>query len=825
MMPSYRNFSPDEIRLKDYELNRRFGNTPVVLGFGGSTSGFGATNTGSAFGATGGSTFGASSNSPFGSTANKSAFGQPSNLTFGSSTSTFGQNNGSAFGLNTGGAFGSSTNTGNAFGSSNTGSGFGATNSAFGATQNQNQPFGATTSAFGAPSNTTSTGGLFGSSTNNNTNASPFGGSSAFGQNNTNNASPFGQSNNTSAPFGQSSTSNVFGSNTGGTGFGSNSGSAFGSSGSAFGGANNNTGGLFGQNNQNTNTATSGGLFGQSNTNTASNPFGSKPGGLFGQNNQTTQNTGSTFGSGTSGFGQNSTTGGGLFGSKPAQTGGLFGNNNQNNTANNSSPFGATNAFGANQNQNQNQNQTTTGGLFGSKPATGGLFGGQSTTNNTGFGNNQSTNTSGGLFGNKPATTGGGLFGGGNNTTSGGGLFGGSSNTGSTGVGGGTSGGLFGGSGNTNTTGGLFGSKPAQTGSTFGGSNTGSGNTSFGTGGGLFGQNQQQSQQPQQQQQQSQQSLLSTQNPYGQNPLFLSISVPAPGANGPSGPVAVPVKSAAPKKPVNLGNAHRLAPLFRMSVLPRKAEIEAEQTRATEKTQNGLFGVDTDVAISSSSIFRPQTSVRKLIVDKVQEAGKKLPALIQVAAGEREPPKQVSMVLDSGRKDEEEINGTSSPKLIESEVVNGSQPGSEQDEIDENGYWTSPSILELKRKPLASLRSIEHFKVGRKNYGHIEFLQPVDLSLIVNLDDIAGNLIIFDSKSCVVYPDDDKPKEGEGFNLPAIITLNGCYPVNKADKLPILDPKSEVVKKHIDKLKLLPEMEFQLYEPQSGDWTFKVTSM
>ena len=162
------------------------------------------------------------------------------------------------------------------------------------------------------------------------------------------------------------------------------------------------------------------------------------------------------------------------------------------------------------------------------------------------------------------------------------------------------------------------------------------------------------------------------------------------------------------------------------------------------------------------------------------------------------------------------------PRTTISEPKKSSQ---EVQEVDEDGYWMTPPLSELKKKSLSELRNIPNFKIGRNHYGLIEFLEPVDLSSLINLDDICGKIVIFASKSCVVYPDDNRPKPGEGLNLPARITLEGCYPISKKDKLPILDPANEVVKRHIDNLKNIPELEFVSYDPKSGNWTFLASTM
>lgn len=174
-----------------------------------------------------------------------------------------------------------------------------------------------------------------------------------------------------------------------------------------------------------------------------------------------------TMNSSVQGTGFGASTGGGLFGNKPASNG-LFGSSN----------------MGIGTGLNLAGSTTNTGGgLFGaasqSQPS-GGLFG-QSQPNNAG-------STGGGLFGNKPA--GGGLFGGSNASTglnlggstmnSGTGLnLGGNTNTG-----GNTGGGLFGAASQAQPSGGLFGASQAQnSGGLFGQSQQN--NTGFT--GGLFG--------------------------------------------------------------------------------------------------------------------------------------------------------------------------------------------------------------------------------------------------------------------------------------------------------------------------------------------------
>ena len=406
--------------------------------------------------------------------------------------------------------------------------------------------------------------------------------------------------------------------------------------------------------------------------------------------------------------------------------------------------------------------------MFGAKPAT--TLGGGT--------------TSGGLFGNtqQQSTTGGGLFGGGASST-----LGGSSTTG----------------------GGLFGAKPATT--------FGSGGA---TGGGLFG-----GATTLQQPQQVQQTLanINSQNPYGNNPLFQSITGGSTQAQQTNNvPQAKLIRAATPvKKSVTLGStSQKITPLFKVSALPSKKPIETVQDEVFKKKTDSLFSSATDQAIISSKIFKPKESFKNLVLDKSNAPTGLLPNQPY------SPSKPVTFVLDKSERPEIALSST--PEAVsreEKEIIKEQTPDGVKDVeevVNKEGYWMSPSISELKKKSLVELKSIKGLKIGRKNYGELEFIEPVDLSSMVNFEDILGKLIIFCDHNCIIYPDDNKPKPGEGLNLPAKITLEGCYPTNRADKLPIVDPKSEAVKAHVEVLKTMEGMKFISYDPTNGNWTFEV---
>ncbi|KAI0429322.1 nuclear protein 96-domain-containing protein [Xylaria sp. FL1042] len=549
---------------------------------GNATGGFGSGTTGGGglFGSGGTSSFGSGTTGGFGSGNTTSAFGaKPGG--FGSTSTAGGGLFGSSTTATSGGGFGGfgSSNANNASTSSPFGGGSGTGSSLFGSSANNKPAFGSTTAGnssglFGSGNTgTTSTFGSFGNTANNAPSAAV---GDPPGTANVTNFQPLVEKESAGSAaqnsfqnilfqdaykkwsaeelrladyaagrrYGGASGSNTFGV---GSGFGGGFGSNNQTSNTTFGSSTPNTtgGGLFGNN------SSTGGAFGTTNTgssafgsNTGGGLFGNKPattGGLFGSSTTTSQpaQSGSLFGtSGTGGFGANTGTGTGGFGSTNTTTGGgLFGASNQNkpgfsfgNAAANTGGFGSsTNAFGStNNNQsgslfgntsssNNNNPNSTGGGLFGNtnQQATS-AFG-----NTGGFGAQNQQQQTGGLFGNQqkpagtslfgststPANTGGGLFGnnanntsafGSSNTQAGGGLFGNKPATGSTG-------GLFGNAGATqptNTGTGLFGTlgqnnqnqqqQPQQSGGLFGSVNANQQKPGlFGTtpqaGGSLFG--------------------------------------------------------------------------------------------------------------------------------------------------------------------------------------------------------------------------------------------------------------------------------------------------------------------------------------------------
>lgn len=869
-MNEYRNYSFEELRMQDYKAGRKFANSSATsTGFGtGQNQQFGA------FGNTNSAQPGAQS-SPFGQKpASGGLFGgngvgSTSTGLFGSnqtSTNTFGANNGSTFGNNaasSGGLFGSTNNTNTntgMFGSASNANSGGLFNQQNQTQQQQSSPFGAS-SGFGKPP--ASSGGLFGQ-----TGANPFSSNNAntaFGQTaqqqTPNQGGLFGQSNQSQGTglfgqsgqqqpqgglFGQAANGNsLFGSKPQpSTGFGQQTTSAggFGSSGGLFGGQNTQQqGGLFNQTSQ----TQTGGLFGQ-------NQPPNQAGGLFSQ----TQNTNAN-----SPFGMKSATpAGGLFGNNQGQQGGGIFNQNQNQQQGNT-----TGLFGGGQSQQTQSN--TAGSLFGQKP-TG--FGSTAQPNTSSFGNTQS---SGGLFGNK--STGGGLFGSTNtqNTTPSFGSGGTQSLLGAKPAGG--LGGLGAQQPAATQTSGLF-NKPA-TSTSFGGTSSLFGNKAGpqqGSTGGLFGSNStsnigaglatsqqfsnnsanQQIGNPSQnndQEKLQQQQLLVT-NPYGTNELFSKVQQAAPGSMQVSVQIQVSATKidADNKKKSDLISAykHTPKPLFAAAlsgkglVAEKTNEIKNDLDKETS-TRIMNNEIDANFQQIGSKLFEPDSLMfKQLLKSKGNHRNKDLKSKEKLFIANVADSNLNEADKDKAKNEIAKLNAsqvvattlassvreTEKQEKIETDICNENAISeSKLDGIDDlefvdENYYISPSLDTLATLSKYEIQKVENLVVGNKQYGKIEFLDPVDLSDIP-LGSICDDLVVFQPMSVLLYNNSTNvPEKGKGLNVRARISRYNCYPLDKSTRKPIKDPNHRIMERYSEKLKKIPHTHFESYDPASGTYCFTV---
>ncbi|CAE6383898.1 unnamed protein product [Rhizoctonia solani] len=759
-MPAYRNFSFEELRAQDYAAGRK---NSTSTGFG-QTSAFGTTTS-----ATTPSTglFGQSAqqNQP----QQTSIFGQPAQPA--QTTNLFGQN--------------TNTQTTGAFGqpAANTGS------TLFG--QQPNQPAQQSTSLFGQPANNTATTGT-----------------SLFGQANTGTTNAFGSNTGTTNSFGgglfgsKPATTGAFGATAqpSTTGFGS-----FGQNNQAQAGQ---TTSIFGQPQQNQQQQPAATGFGFGANNTANKP-------LFGQAAAPTQ-TPSLFGQPAQ---QN--TGTGLFGApaqnataQPAQSGGLFG------------------GFGQNQQQNQAQPAQPSTGLFGAAQAqpaaaTGtGLFGGGGGL----FGqNNQQQQAAPSLFG-KPAGTTGGLFG---STTAtapaAGGLFG-STNTANTQQPA-ASGGLF---GQANKS--IFGSTPATA------------NPAQQTS--IFGQSVQPATQP---------SLSASidQNPFGTNPLFANLP-PGPHVFSVSQNQAKkPLISVSPRKSFYRPSTPQLTKLRGFATPPPSALVDASVNPFTRSSSVGPKLVQSlnasslgqspslSASLSDNKSLGGRSSVKKLVLDKDINASDLPSSGSLFGAAARSTPSKSKVVFHpdlvqravagDGLFGSTVSRALPAPRasidLGPSPSYSANAPAREESTVRDDtpaiaadgDYWMVPPLSELQGMSHDQLVSVPNFTIGRHGYGKITFLDPVDLTTVYAISDIPEKTVLFEEGACTVYPDESqKAARGEGLNVPSEISLERCWPKDKATRAPIKNPNDPAWQRQERKLRKMKDTEFISFEPESGVWTFRV---
>lgn len=152
-------------------------------------------------------------------------------------------------------------------------------------------------------------------------------------------------------------------------------------------------------------------------------------------------------------------------------------------------------------------------------------------------------------------------------------------------------------------------------------------------------------------------------------------------------------------------------------------------------------------------------------------------------------------------------------------------PGDGAADLQEGEYWTKPPYSELTEMGYEELSAVPNLVVGRVGFGEVHFLEPVDLTTLVKLADLLGDVVRLDHMECAVYPDSDdvdKPPVGSGLNVKTRISLLRCWPLDKATREPIKDEGHPAVVKHVKRLKNLRDTEFEGFDIETGKWTFTV---
>ncbi|QLQ77912.1 hypothetical protein HG537_0A01590 [Torulaspora globosa] len=229
------------------------------------------------------------------------------------------------------------------------------------------------------------------------------------------------------------------------------------------------------------------------------------------------------------------------------------------------------------------------------------------------------------------------------------------------------------------------------------------------------------------------------------------------------------------------------------------------------------------------------SDMRKLKIDPSRSIAKKL----KLFTGESTPTKSHTTDEDGTEKvnctESKAQNDEQQEPAIDALTKENDRPNQIHDQqsdsppavMNNSGYWCSPSPEQLANLTEEQLTAVPNFLIGRKGYGSITFQYDVDLSGFANNieTELFGKVVIFNSNKTVeVYADESKkPPIGCGLNVPAIVTLNNVYPIDKKSKKELRDEaNSNEVQVLVRRLKNLRNMDFISYNPFGGVWTFKV---
>lgn len=181
-----------------------------------------------------------------------------------------------------------------------------------------------------------------------------------------------------------------------------------------------------------------------------------------------------------------------------------------------------------------------------------------------------------------------------------------------------------------------------------------------------------------------------------------------------------------------------------------------------------------------------------------------------------------------------------SPKVLSTKTSPSTVPDTREMEEQSiyGDFYTIPSEATLRRWSPSQLESVPNFVVGQRGVGQIRFLKPVDLT-DVDLDELFVRYIQFEPNRVTIYPEDlfssedsddtaggkkkhKKPAIGKGFNVPAQIRLERCWPLSRSSRESITDPSSPRFVQHVERLREVPETRFIDFITETGTWAFEV---
>lgn len=207
-------------------------------------------------------------------------------------------------------------------------------------------------------------------------------------------------------------------------------------------------------------------------------------------------------------------------------------------------------------------------------------------------------------------------------------------------------------------------------------------------------------------------------------------------------------------------------------------------------------------------VFGPRSDIKRLEIEE-QVLNRPLPTVQDVDRYSSAPP--ITSPISK-------VQNITEPASVESSISRRQVSDASLPVIDQPDYYVRPDLVDLARMSEADLSAVQNFEVGRRGFGRVKFLGPVDVRG-VRINDI----FVFNLKSLVVYPDDSqRPPAGQGFNRACLVTLENVFPVNRGTKERIVNPR--VVAKFEQKLRDRPGLQFVSYNSTSGEWSFVVQS-
>jgi len=146
----------------------------------------------------------------------------------------------------------------------------------------------------------------------------------------------------------------------------------------------------------------------------------------------------------------------------------------------------------------------------------------------------------------------------------------------------------------------------------------------------------------------------------------------------------------------------------------------------------------------------------------------------------------------------------------------------QQSDMEPGEYYMDPPLAQLEKMSRQELANVGPFTVGRVNTGSIDW-EKVDLST-VKLRDICGGIVRIEVREATVYADSTivKPERGQGLNFPAKVTMLNSWPRAQGGRATVMEKSGPRFKKHLIRLKRVPETRFVDYNAETGQWIFAV---